>query len=81
MWIYKYALNIKKILKYKNLTFDLYKSKGTGNYKSQYIYTIETKHLGLHDYKDWALDAIVGKKDFLNLSVRHLKSDTWFLLR
>ena len=81
MWIYKYALNIKKILKYKNLTFDLYKSKGTGNYKSQYIYTIETKHLGLLDYKDWALDAIVGKKDFLNLSVRHLKSDTWFLLR
>ena len=33
------------------------------------------KRLGLLDYKDWALDAIVGKKDFLNLSVRHLKSE------
>ena len=28
------------------------------------------KRLGLLDYKDWALDAIVGRKDFLNLSVR-----------
>lgn len=40
------------------------------------MYTNETGRLGLLDYKDWALDAIVGKKDFLNLSVRHLKSDT-----
>ena len=79
-------MNLQAYFKYLKNTKILHLTSKSKNLKGLGITRVSSyipmkKRLGLLDYKDWALDAIVGKKDFLNLSVRHLKSDTWFLLR